>query len=297
MRPKMLGHCLNQLSNIRLPDSYRVILIVVDNDEKESARAIFEASPVGRHLECHYVVEPERGLSQVRNRCLKEAIARGTEWLAFMDDDEFPDRDWLATLLAAQARFQAKIVQAPVIQVPWEDLAHFDLSQARPKSNHPSGTPVTHVNAGNVLFHLAEVKRYDLRFDPYFQFIAGEDHDFFDRLVEHQGQRAIWCAEALAYEAVVADRLNLSGRLSRSYSGGIANVAKFRHRHSRTATALYFLNKSFFKTLTGTVKVLVGLVTSKTRLRTGLRDVATAVGYLAGLTGRQVQNYRTPDGQ
>jgi glycosyltransferase involved in cell wall biosynthesis len=44
----------------------------------------------------HFISEPLRGVSNVRNRALREC---GTEWIAFLDDDAIAEPDWLERIL------------------------------------------------------------------------------------------------------------------------------------------------------------------------------------------------------
>ena len=82
---------------------------MVDNDRHSSAAAI--AGAYGGLLSLRYVVEPHRGLSQVRNRAVAES--RGS-FIAFIDDDEIAAPDWLATMDRVQALTDAAAVFGPV---------------------------------------------------------------------------------------------------------------------------------------------------------------------------------------
>jgi succinoglycan biosynthesis protein ExoM len=55
-------------------------------------------------------------------------------------------------------------------------------------------------------------------FDPAFGASGGEDLDLFLRL-EARGCRLVWCAEAVVWETVPAERKTLSYNLMRAYSG------------------------------------------------------------------------------
>ncbi len=297
LRPEMLAQCLAKLRRIERPDDLHCLVIVVDNDSEGSARATFDASGIADSFDAIYAIENERGLGQVRNRCLDEAIARDASLMAFIDDDEFPEPNWLIGLLAAMRKFNAPIVRGPVVQLPWESRPDFDFAAAKPKWRRKTGDTIPHVNTNNAIFDLRLAIEHELRFDPFFRFVAGEDHDFFEQMVAHSGREAIWCAEAIIYEVVVEERRRLRNRLSRAYKGGAANVAKYRRRNSMLKTELYFAGKSVGKMAAGLLKVISGAVTSKRRVITGLRDWASAAGYLAGMTGWYTESYRVTDGE
>jgi glycosyltransferase involved in cell wall biosynthesis len=78
-----------------LPGQYEII--VVDNNSTDNTHAVLEEK--SREFPDHqlrYVLETQQGLSQARNRGLREARSR---YVAFIDDDALAARDWLAVLL------------------------------------------------------------------------------------------------------------------------------------------------------------------------------------------------------
>ncbi|MFZ0550665.1 MAG: glycosyltransferase, partial [Steroidobacteraceae bacterium] len=91
-----------------LPDE----VVVVDNDAAGSARATVEDfKRRSDRFPITYEIQPERNISQTRNRTVHLANA---EWMAFIDDDERAPPQWLRLLLESAARFQADGVLAPV---------------------------------------------------------------------------------------------------------------------------------------------------------------------------------------
>jgi glycosyltransferase involved in cell wall biosynthesis len=96
-RPDQLGSCLRFLSRQEYPDFE---VLVVDNAPgTDEARDVAEAWRDGMSL--RYLLEPRPGLSWARNA--GTAAAAG-EIVAFLDDDEEPDRHWLAGLAAGFGR-------------------------------------------------------------------------------------------------------------------------------------------------------------------------------------------------
>ena len=88
-RPDRLESCLRHLGRQEYP---RFEVVVVDNAPvRDAARVVVEARP--GEVTCRYVAEPRAGLSWARNAGI--AAAAG-DIVAFLDDDEEPDRHWLA---------------------------------------------------------------------------------------------------------------------------------------------------------------------------------------------------------
>jgi cellulose synthase/poly-beta-1,6-N-acetylglucosamine synthase-like glycosyltransferase len=128
------------------------------------------------------------------------------DFLAFIDDDEFPTPKWLLTLLQACNEYDVDGVLGPVKR-------HFDETPPRwlvkgkfyDRQTDPTGSVVEWRKArtGNVLV------KQELFVDglPPFrpEFRGGEDQDFFRRMIE-KGNVFVWCNEAVVFEVVPPSR-------------------------------------------------------------------------------------------
>jgi GT2 family glycosyltransferase len=85
-----LAKCLHALS--KLPDDGQEILVIDNCPSDNSTALLVETFPQVR-----YVLEPNPGLDNARNRALLEAK---NEVVAFIDDDAVPDGSWLRALIA-----------------------------------------------------------------------------------------------------------------------------------------------------------------------------------------------------
>jgi polysaccharide pyruvyl transferase WcaK-like protein/glycosyltransferase involved in cell wall biosynthesis len=96
-RADQLETCLRHLDRQEYP---RFEVVVVDNaPATDAVRALVQARPGG--VRYRYAAEPRGGLSWARNAGI--AAASG-EIIAFLDDDEEPDRHWLAGLAGGFGR-------------------------------------------------------------------------------------------------------------------------------------------------------------------------------------------------
>jgi O-antigen biosynthesis protein len=87
-RPAELERCLRAVRQIEYP---RFDVLVIDNAPiKAPAREAAE------RWDARYVVEPVRGVSRARNR---GALESSSELVVYIDDDEAPERLWLAALI------------------------------------------------------------------------------------------------------------------------------------------------------------------------------------------------------
>jgi GT2 family glycosyltransferase len=96
-RPDRLEGCLHHLDRQEYP---RFEVVVVDNAPAHDAVRVLVGARHGS-MRCRYVAEPRAGLSWARNAGI--AAAAG-DIIAFLDDDEEPDRRWLAGIAGGFAR-------------------------------------------------------------------------------------------------------------------------------------------------------------------------------------------------
>ena len=92
----------------------------VDNDQEKSARSIIQSLNISHLHNISYHVETSRGIASARNRLLKEAINAQADFIAFIDDDEFPKSDWLLVLFNALLKYSAAVATGPVIALTEE---------------------------------------------------------------------------------------------------------------------------------------------------------------------------------
>lgn len=91
-RPEGLRRCL---ASLQLQSYPRLSLLVLDNGSRsDETRSVAQASKGPHPLS--YVYEPEPGLSNARNRSVKETTS---EIIAWIDDDETADPHWVCELV------------------------------------------------------------------------------------------------------------------------------------------------------------------------------------------------------
>ena len=122
-RPGALARCLDSLLAQEYP-GYRIL--VVDNAPVTGATAeVVRAA--GRRGPVDYLVEPKGGLSFARNTAV--AAAPG-EILAWLDDDEYADPNWLAEVARALADHpEADVVSGVIVPAELETQAQLWFEQ------------------------------------------------------------------------------------------------------------------------------------------------------------------------
>lgn len=217
-RPRLLERLLNELDRQRTDGLFTYSVVVVDNDHRASGRGAVESFRGRSRLQVRYEVEPEQSIALARNRAVENA--RG-EFIAFIDDDEFPGPSWLVGLFQALHGMKADGVLGPVLpHFETEPPAWVVKGKFYDRPSHPTGTVLawSETRTGNVLLRRDLFAHEKNRFLPEFG-SGGEDRDFFRRMIS-QGRRFQWCAEAPVFESVPPERLSRSFLLRRALLRG-----------------------------------------------------------------------------
>ena len=216
-RPQLLRALLESLERQQLEPEVIMRVIIIDNDADGSARETVAGFRSRDTLPIIYDQEPVQNISLTRNRCLSHVTG---DYIAFIDDDERADANWLSELINAMTKYSADAVFGPVLPVLPADAPDWAVKgrfYERPR--YKSGTPLELGGTGNVLLVKDAVSAMDKLFDPLFG-TSGEDCDFFVRM-RRMGKKYIWCDTALVYETVPHDRITLSYWINRCYYGGV----------------------------------------------------------------------------
>jgi succinoglycan biosynthesis protein ExoM len=181
-----------------LPAGLDFEMIVVDNTASGNARG-WVASLSGHNPSTRYVHEPSPGISHARNAGV--AAAQG-EFLAFIDDDETAEPDWLANLHRALIGHQADIGTGPVHPV-FENKASLGWDPAPffygKREAMPTGGELQSARTGNIMLRVATCFDGTPPFDARLGRSGGEDTDFTHGL-HRKGRKIIWVADAVIHE-------------------------------------------------------------------------------------------------
>ncbi len=94
-RAQLLKECLDSVAQAHVPVGTTLVVTIIDNDAEQSARALVESMASGFPVSLEYIAEPRRGIPCARNRAIAEAHRLNSDYLVFIDDDEWVMPDWL----------------------------------------------------------------------------------------------------------------------------------------------------------------------------------------------------------
>jgi succinoglycan biosynthesis protein ExoM len=223
-RPRLLKKLLMELDKQVSEELFTYSIVVADNDRLESAKPIVEEFAAQSRLGTVYCVQIEQNISLTRNEALK--YARG-DFIAFIDDDEFPIPNWLVTLFKACEAHAVDGAIGPVKPFYEQEPPRWVLrGRFHERPTYQTGFVLDwrKGRTGNLLFRSKILCPDELAFRP--EFLTGEDQDFFSRMIE-KGHVFIWCNEAVAYEVVPPVRWNRLFMLKRALLRGKTSL---KHR-------------------------------------------------------------------
>jgi succinoglycan biosynthesis protein ExoM len=198
-----LADTLRSLAALRLPEGFRIQVIVADNDDVPSARVIARELAAGLGLRLRYLHCPARNISLARNACL---AASNADFLAFIDDDETAMPGWLAALVETAERESADVVLGPVRAIYGADapgwMQEGDFHSTFPVLVHGE------IRTGytcNALLRPSAESIAGRRFSLDRGTTGGEDTEFFDA-VWRAGGKISFAPEAWLEEPVPLSR-------------------------------------------------------------------------------------------
>jgi succinoglycan biosynthesis protein ExoM len=262
-RREMVVDTINSLLAQTGVEHSRVEIIVCDDDPAQSARDLVAALSSTAPALVRYVASGAANVAICRNTCIASAAGH---WIAFVDDDETAEANWLSELLKAQVRFGADVVKGFVrARYPAGAPRWVVAGDPFTRDPGPTGTPLSYFGTGNVMFRRSLVLENNLTFDASFGPTGGEDTDFFVRF-GHCGAVMISCRTAIVNELVSLSRLTWRYLARRFYRYG-QGYARIFISHQSPARRILALARSLAGIALGASFALVGLVSGAAAFR------------------------------
>ncbi|MBC8355937.1 MAG: glycosyltransferase family 2 protein [Planctomycetes bacterium] len=185
-REHWIGDAIQSLLKLRTVDRLSYEVIVVDNASTDNTPEVIAAIAESADRPVRYVRETRQGPSAARNRGIAEASG---EWLAFIDDDERADPDWLLELLATTAEKGVRVSGGAVHLISSEADAQ-PLPPMLEQVLAPGGrrkceclfTPKHALNSGNQMLHRSVFEENGAYEESWTE--GGEDTELFNRLYD-----------------------------------------------------------------------------------------------------------------
>jgi glycosyltransferase involved in cell wall biosynthesis len=220
-RPDFLARLLKELASQETGGQFTYSIVVAENDCLRSAESCVAKFAAASEIPILYCVEPRQNIALARNKAVENAKG---DFIAFIDDDEFPAKNWLLSSFQACEKYQVDGVVGPVKR-------HFDKKPPKwvvegnfyERPTYATGFVIdwSQGRTNNVLLRSRTIVPGEQPFRPEFR--SGEDQDFFRRAIA-RGHAFIWCNEAQVFEVVPPVRWNRSFMLRRALLQGTVTV-------------------------------------------------------------------------
>jgi succinoglycan biosynthesis protein ExoM len=232
-RPALLERALRSVLGQDGIDHDDLEIVVVDNSDSGSARAVIDALNETARPQIRYAQAHPANISVARNTAI--AAARGA-WIAFLDDDLAVEAGWLAAIRDAVERYDFDAMFGG-IHAEFADPASFSELADRTftrRAHMPAGSGLKALkrrdgqtfplSTANCLLRRASLAALDGLFDPRFGQSGGEDFHLFLRM-EKAGASFGWLPDAGCIELVPAHRCDEGYLARRVYAGSQAFAA------------------------------------------------------------------------
>lgn len=274
-RPHLLKRLLETLGDQDTTGPFTYSITIADNDHLQSAGDVVSDFGLSSHIPVTYCVEPRQNIALARNKAIENATG---DFVAFIDDDEAPNRQWLVKLFRALRDYDADGVLGPV-RPHFEDGAPKWVIKGRfyDRPEHPTGLRLewSQCRTGNVLLKRQLVAGDAQPFRP--EFLSGEDQDFFRRMTE-KGHAFIWCNEAPVYEVVPPVRWKRGFLVRRALLRGV-----FSQRNRRSS--LLPIAKSLIAAPAYVVALPIALVMGQAKFMSYIFSLSYHIGRLLAVLG------------
>ena len=273
-----------------------VTIIVVDNDPARSAAATCEALGSSSRWPLDYVAESRRGIPFARNAAVNRARALGAKLLAFIDDDEVPESNWLEQLLRVMRESGAGVVTGPVLPAfeeqvpPWIERGRFF-----DRERHRTGSFQDGAATNNVLLRLDLLADMPAPFDERRPLSGGTDTRLFRRIVS-AGHKIAWADDAVVHEWNPSSRLTARWLMRRAFRVSSNWSSTERELQPELGVRAARVAKAMARIAQGLVLLPVGVLAGRHVLVRVGQLVATGACFIAGMTGHELDEYRVTHG-
>lgn len=233
-RPIYLRGCIDSLLAI---ESIDFDIIIIDNDSNPETRKLVNSISTN----IIYLTEKNKGIPFVRNNAVDYCKDK-YDLLAFIDDDEIVENNWLELLLDTMNQYKADVVHGPILSkfetsIPfWASTSKFILYCPK---RMETGTSLRCCSTGNVIMNTKIFSNKNNRFDSRLSNTGGSDTLFFNQIADNYTM--IFCNEAIAYENVPASRQTLKWNLLRVFRNGNATalIMKIKNKNKERKKELF----------------------------------------------------------
>ena len=274
----------------RVGDRAALGVVIVDDTNDGQARSVADAFAERFELGLEYRISGKQNISLARNLAVETAMGIA-DWTVMTDDDCEPPAQWLEALLDLQERTGADAVTGRMVRRVPEGSPRWITEQPFLElgvEELPDGGEMAAAATFNTMISNSWLKAHpDIRFDPDYGVIGGEDMVFF-RAAKAAGLKIRFSEKAFVYENEPADRATFGYQLYvHFWHGNSAALACIESGMKRSRMFVHGSASLVRALVRPAARVARG---QKPQLRFGLAQVLHATGKLLGTAGVRVDH-------
>jgi len=266
-------------------------IVVVDNDSSALNRQYIENLALSFPTGISYGVEPTRGIASARNTAVQ--LAGDVDYIAFVDDDEVAEDNWLDELLSIMDTYEVDVVCGPVLPL-FETTPESWIVKGRffERNRHPTGTEIDYGRTGNVLISSKWFSPTEKPFSESLNLTGGEDTLFF-RQIHGKGARFVWADDAIVQEFVPPQRANKEWLIRRSKRlGNTISLVENLEKRSKFSRIIRIVKCAEHFAVGVVLIIPATIISGRVGLVRSLCMINRAIGELLGITGRSYEIYK-----
>lgn len=285
-RPQKLLYLLERITDLNIDDTFTISkIIIVDNSHdfsiSKSSDRIFR-----NNNKVHLIHEAKAGIPFARNAVVRNS---DSDYLVFIDDDEYPDKNWLIEFVRTARELKCDILQGPVIPV-FDNEPAIWIKNAHTRKRYYTGYMLNSMATNSLMIKKSVWQEFENPFNINFAMTGGSD-SLLGRELISLGYDVIWCDEAIVYEFVPEERLRLRWIMQRHYRGGNNFSLQLRILRAQKWKLFRRLTICIIHISVGLIALPIYLLPIKYRLFP-LCKIAEGLGGVAGLLNIKYKEYK-----
>jgi succinoglycan biosynthesis protein ExoM len=296
-RPSWLKRLVSELIK-QNTDGIKCSILVVDNADDPATKSVVDSFCVPENaMPVTYKVEPVRGIVAARNRVVSEFLLLDADFLAFIDDDEWPENDdWLKKLVTKALISETDVVTSHVVSVDERLGKNWATEILYPQNHREEGQYLTTFYTNNLLLSRHLLEAMHPCFDERFAMTGASDYHFALKC-QFKGFKCIY-TNAPVIEEFPDSRANIRWFCRRGFRSGIGYTRSHLFEEPIGKVLIKCSALSLVRFLRGGGLILKSLLTmNKATFVDGLFRICSSAGTIAGFFGIKHNEYQHTHGR
>ena len=235
-----LKNTLASFAQMRIPAGLAWQVIVVDNNSPHDVKSVVEAFGIKNNIDAKYVLESKQGKCNALNSGIKAADG---DIIAFTDDDNLVDPEWIATIRREFAHRNPACVGGkilPIWEIPapawlskqiYNCIVLLDLSPETIQLSEPMIYGCNMAIRKSIIFEsgLFNIKKGPIPGKTW----GGEETELLESIL-NSGSAVYYCPDMLVYHCIPAKRMQKAYYRKWKYDSGeftALHLGKYKYRN------------------------------------------------------------------